>query len=154
MIVCQVCGKMVRFTAAFNQDRGWIAAHSYPGSHASCRASGQFVAVEHHEWEAASAAPERGLEGPVSDDPYPGGPTGPVGQSDPQGAKIDRLVVIDIEGHETNWYGVTFGWLITDDGRTLKVTLRPHPTRSAEDVMATMRAEWSAFLGRLNERRK
>jgi hypothetical protein len=57
---------------------------------------------------------------------------------------ITRVQVRDMTAHgqETEWLGVTASVLTTDDGRTLKIVLHPHPTKSAADVKDEMRAAW------------
>jgi hypothetical protein len=64
---------------------------------------------------------------------------------------ITRVQIRDMTkgGDETNFLGVTAEVSVTDDGRTLKVIIDPHPTKTADDVRAEMAAEWSEFVRRM-----
>lgn len=63
-------------------------------------------------------------------------------------SRVTRVQIRDmtVGGSETQWLGVTARFVLTDEGRTLKVIIDRHPVVTAEAVKQEMRSGWAKFF--------
>ncbi len=64
----------------------------------------------------------------------------------PEFPHVTRVVVVSRFGTVEQFYGVTAELSLQDDGQTLKLFMRDHPTVSANDVHASIRAGLNLYL--------